>query len=97
MSRLAPAKTALAFGLLIGLWHIAWSALVAAGLAKSFLDFVLRLHFLQFDYRIAPFSLPTAALLVMVTAAVGATFGLLLALIWNGVAGRITNPPGERS
>ena len=88
MPHLAPGKTALAFGLVLGIWHLCWSALVATGIAKAVLDFVLRLHFLEFDYRLAAFSLPTAAMLVTLTAALGAAFGLLLALMWNWVSGR---------
>lgn len=95
--RLEPGKTALAFGLVLGIWHICWAALVGAGLAKPLLDFLLRLHFLEFDYRLAPFSFATAAMLVTLTAALGAAFGLLLALVWNWVAGRKANPSDEFS
>jgi len=97
MPHLAPGKTALAFGLVLGIWHVCWAALVAAGLAKAILDFLLRLHFLQFDYRIAPFSLPDAAMLVTLTAALGAAFGLLLALMWNWVSGRKANQSDDLS
>ena len=95
MPHLPPGKTALAFGLVLGIWHVCWAALVAAGLGKALLDFLLRLHFLELDVRIAAFSLATAAMLVTLTAAAGAAFGLLLALIWNWVAGRRAAPSDD--
>ena len=55
MRTISPAKAAMSVGAVIGLYHLVWVILVAVGLAKPFLDFVLRLHFIQFDYEMAPF------------------------------------------
>jgi NhaP-type Na+/H+ or K+/H+ antiporter len=97
MRNISPVKAALSVGSVIGLYHVAWAALVAMGLAKPFMDFVLRLHFIQFNYQMAPFDLATAAGLVALTFSIGAAFGLVFALVWNWLASRagdeqITDP-----
>jgi hypothetical protein len=61
MRRINPAKAALAVGIVIGLYHLSWVGLVAAGLAKPFMDFVLELHFIQLDYVNVPNDPPTRA------------------------------------
>lgn len=86
MRRLNPLACALSVGIVIGLWHLAWAALVAAGYAQPLLDFVLRLHFLEFKYALAPFAASTAAMLVAVTFAVGFLFGSIFAFVWNWLA-----------
>lgn len=88
MRNISPAKAALSVGLVIALYHLAWVILVAAGLAKPFMDFVLRLHFIKFDYEMAPFDLGTAAALLALTFSIGAAFGLVFALVWNWLARR---------
>jgi hypothetical protein len=72
----------------MGLYHLSWTVLVALGLAKPFLDFVLRLHFIQMSYQMAPFSASTAAQLIVLTFTIGAAFGLVFALIWNWLTTR---------
>ncbi len=76
-------KTGLAVGSFFGLWHLIWSLLVALGLAKPLIDFILGLHFIQYSYSLAPFSLGTAALLVIITALVGYVAGWVFATLWN--------------
>ena len=99
MRTISPAKAAMSVGAVIGLYHLVWVILVAVGLAKPFLDFVLRLHFIQFDYEMAPFDVATAAGLVALTFSIGSVFGLVFALVWNWLAGRagseIENKPGR--
>ncbi len=75
--------TGLVSALVLGIWHAIWSLLVALGWAKPLLDFVLGLHFIQFPYAMAPFNLGTAAMLVVVTAAVGYVVGYLSCALWN--------------
>jgi hypothetical protein len=91
MGRINPAKAALAVGIVIGLYHLAWVGLVAAGLAKPFMDFVLKLHFIQFDYGMSPFDAATGAMLVALTFTIGSIFGLLFALVWNWLAAKPTD------
>jgi hypothetical protein len=93
MRRINPAKAALAVGIVIGLYHLTWVGLVAAGLAKPFMDFVLKLHFIQFDYEMAPFAPETGAMLVALTFTIGALFGLVFAVVWNWLAAK----PADRS
>ena len=82
---LHPLRTGVAVGAFLGLWHALWSGLVAAGAAQAVLDFVLRVHFLQLDVRLAPFDLGLAALLIGVTSSVGFVFGLAFAVLWNWI------------
>lgn len=87
MRHLNPVKTAISVGAVIGLYHLAWATLVASGAAKAFLDFVLMLHFMEIEYQIAPFSAAIAAGLVGLTFVIGGAFGLMFAVVWNGLAG----------
>ena len=81
--RLSVIRTGLVFGVAIGLWHAAWSALVAAGCAQWLVDFILRLHFLAVPAKVQPFDTVTAGTLIGITFVVGFVFGIAFALIWN--------------
>jgi len=83
MQELNKNRAGLIFGSFLGLWHLAWSLLVAANLAQTLLDWIYTLHFLNNPFRVAAFDFATAALLVSVTAVVGYIFGWVLALLWN--------------
>lgn len=87
MRHLNPSKAAISVGTVLGAWHLMWVTLVAIGAAKVVMDFVLKLHFIQLDYTLAPFVISTAALLVGLTFAIGALFGLVFALVWNWLSG----------
>ena len=78
-------KAGLALGLILGLWHLTWSLLVAIGVAQAFIDWIFHLHFIQPPYTIAPFRFGLAAALIAVTAATGYVSGWLLAAIWNSL------------
>lgn len=88
MRHINPVKAAISVGAVIGAYHLAWAALVASGVAKTILDFVLKLQFLQFDYQLMPFSVGTAATLVGLTFAIGSAFGFVFAIVWNWLASR---------
>lgn len=83
MRHINPIKTSIAVGSVTGLWHLAWVTLVGFGWAKSVMDFILRLHFVELRYALAPYAAATAAELVMLTFLIGAAFGLVFALVWN--------------
>lgn len=83
MTQLQIHKTGIAFGILMGIWHFFWSLLVALGIAKPILDFILALHFLNFSFEIREFNLLTAMSLIGITSLIGYTMGIILALIWN--------------
>jgi hypothetical protein len=85
MINLNPHKTGLVVGATLGLWHLVWSILVAAGLAQMLLDFVLQLHMIHLTLQVGPFDLVTAVGLVVVTSAIGYLVGFVLASIWNYV------------
>ena len=93
MKRISPVKAALSVGLVLGLYHFSWVLLVALGVAKPVMDFVLKVHFIQMSYEIAPFSATTAASLVALTFAIGAAFGLIFALVWNWLTSRAETQP----
>jgi thiamine transporter ThiT len=88
MRPIHPLKTGLATGAMLGLLHLVWASLVAAGWGQAVLDFILRLHMLHFEYTVGPFALATAAALVGLTASIGFAMGLVFALIWNRLAER---------
>ena len=80
---ISPWRTGLVFAALLGLWHLVWAGLVAVGAAQPLVDFVLRIHFIDLPVRIAPFDAALAAVLVVVTSAVGWVGGAVLAVLWN--------------
>lgn len=83
--KVSPVRVGVSLGALIGLWHLVWSGLVAMGLAKPLLDFMLWIHFIQLDIPFAPFDPALAAVLVGVTSAVGFGFGWVFAMVWNAL------------
>ena len=88
MRHINSLKAAASVGSVAAIWHICWAALVALGWAQTVLDFILKLHFIQLNYTLAPFALGTATLLVVITFAGGAFFGLAFACIWNWLTGQ---------
>ena len=93
MRHISPAKTGLAVGLVIGLWHAMWVTLVALGWAKAVMDFILRLHFINLTYEMAPFAASTGLMLVSITFVIGAVFGLIFAAVWNWLSDRPEKAP----
>jgi hypothetical protein len=83
MQTISVHKSGLAFGALLGVWHLLWAALVAFGFAQSIIDFVFWMHFIKPIYVIGPFHIGTAVLLVAVTSVIGYLMGLLFAAVWN--------------
>ena len=80
---LNPLRTGVVLGLVIGLWHVIWSGLVAVGIAQKLLDFVLWAHFLNIAASIAAFDPGLAATLVVATTTVGFATGWIFAVLWN--------------
>lgn len=85
--RIEPIRTGLAFALFLALFHACWALLVALGLAQQLMDFVFWAHFIMPPYRIEPFEMGRAVLLVGFVSIFGMLLGWLAALFWNGVAG----------
>ena len=88
MKKLDAHQTGMALGVLLGLFHGFWSALVFLGLAKPLLDFVYSIHFLSNPFAVANFSFSNAVILVIFTTAAGYVFGGIFAWIWNWLHGR---------
>ncbi len=70
-------------GAFLGLWHLAWSVLVSAGLAQELLDWVFDIHMLGNPLVVMPFDMTKAVTLVLFTAAVGYVAGWVFSFIWN--------------
>lgn len=87
MRNISPGRTGTAVGVVFGFWHLMWVSLVAIGWAKPIMDFILKLHFIQLEYDLAPFALGTAVELVALTFCVGAFLGVVFALVWNRLTG----------
>jgi hypothetical protein len=87
MGHLHVGRVGFALGLLFGLFHAGWSALVWAGQAQPLLDFYFKLHFLSNPLQVQDFSLVTAATLVGITFGVGFVLGLVFATLWNVLFG----------
>lgn len=85
MHPINPVRAGLVFSAVLALWHLAWATLVGLGWAQAVLDFILRLHFIDLDLKIAPFNLGTAAALVAVTGLIGFAVGAILAIVWNQI------------
>jgi hypothetical protein len=80
---ISPLRTGLALGGVVGLFHLLWAATVALGVAQPIVDFVFRIHFIEMPLKITLFDAGTAALLVLVTFAIGFFLGNWFAMIWN--------------
>ncbi len=76
-------KVGLAVGSLLGLWHLVWNVLIAAGLAQPFLNFVLMIHSLNNPFVVAPFGYKRAVALIVVTTVFGYVIGWVFAWLWN--------------
>ncbi|KKR95796.1 MAG: hypothetical protein UU47_C0025G0008 [candidate division TM6 bacterium GW2011_GWE2_41_16] len=76
-------KTGLMFGLFFALIHLVWAILIASQYAKPYMDWMLKLHFIQMPYMVLPFDLRTAAMLVGMTFVCGYIFGVLFSWLWN--------------
>ncbi len=87
MNQVRAHKVGLVFGGLVAIVHVVWALLVLLGLAKPFLDWVYGLHFLSFQYSVAPFSSGNALMLVVMAGIVGYLMGYVAGSLWNLVHG----------
>ena len=78
-------KAGLVVGILLGSWHLCWSALVALGWAQPVIDFVFWMHFIKPIYVIEPFAISRPIILVLVTGGIGFVLGSAGAWAWNAL------------
>jgi len=78
-----PIKVGLVFAVVMALWHTTWSILVLLGQAQPLIDFVFWMHFITPPYRVEPFDLNRALVLVGVTFGIGLAVGVIGGVIWN--------------
>ena len=76
-------KLGIAFGALLGATHLSWALLIALGWAQSLMDFVFWMHFIRPIYAIQPFSLSTAATLVVFSTVSGFFIAFVFGVILN--------------
>lgn len=87
MNKVSSLKLGLVFGGIFALIHAVWALMVAAGIAEAYLDWILGLHFMTWEYSINDFDIVNALLLVLVTGVIGFILGSIVALLWNMVHG----------
>lgn len=83
--KLNPSKVGLSLGVFVGGVHVAWSTLVALGLAQGLLDFIFGLHMIANPYQVTGFDVMKAGTLIVVTFLVGYGVGYIFANVWNKV------------
>lgn len=81
--KLHPHKVGLTLGTFAGLGHVLWSALIAMGMAKPLVDWVLSLHFVSVDFALFGFDLMNAVKLVVFASIWGYVVGYVFASVWN--------------
>ena len=86
MNLLNKNKTGFAVGLFYALFHAVWALMIAAGIAESFLDWVLSLHSLTVGFTVHPFGLVRCVLLVLYAFTAGYALGWSFAWIFNLVS-----------
>lgn len=83
MNQVRSHNVGLVFGGMLAIWHALWAIMVLIGLAKPFLDWILGLHFLNFNYSVNPFDFLNALTLVIVTGVIGYIMGYICGWLWN--------------
>lgn len=78
-------KLGLIGAVLLGAWHIVWAVLVATGLGQIVIDFVLWMHMVHVPYVVGPFEPKAAAVLILVSGAMGFVIGWFIACTWNAI------------
>lgn len=80
-------KYGIIFGCFIAIIHAVWALMVAIipGGLQSYLNWILRLHFLKPFYILTAFNITDAILLVIITFVCGYIFGWVFAAVRNMV------------
>ncbi len=78
-------KTGMVLGKFAVLMHLVWSAVVMLGWGQSYLDMVLRLHYLNDPFTVADFSWTSMIGLLVMAFIVAYVVGWVFAYLWNWV------------
>ncbi len=78
-------KVGLLFGALLGGIHLIWALMVFLGVAQMLMDFVFWAHMLHIPITVGPFDTSAAAVLVVMTYALGYALGYAGARVWKKV------------
>jgi hypothetical protein len=76
-------KPALAIATFVALMHALWAALVAIGVAQTYLDWIFPMHFIGNVFEVLDFNIITAALLVIISFVASYVGTLLFGLVWK--------------
>ncbi|MBI5654821.1 hypothetical protein HZC53_04185 [Candidatus Uhrbacteria bacterium] len=82
---LSAHKVGLSVGGFLGLFHLAWSFLVALGFAQALLDMVFNMHMIRPAFMVMPFSWIYSLALVVLTSIFGYVVGYVFSMVWNWV------------
>lgn len=82
-----PMTVALYTGFFLAAFHLLWSLMVALGVGQTYLDWILRLHFVKNPFVVMPFDLNTMITLVVFTFIVGFIVGWVGTMCWNKMFG----------
>ena len=83
MNQVSSHKVGLVLGGMFAILHVVWALMVFIGIAKPFFDWILGLHFLNFQYSVNPFAFFNALILVIVTGIIGYIVGYVCGWLWN--------------
>ncbi len=81
--KVSPIRVGVVLGVVMGIWHAGWAALVAIGWAQTLIDFILYIHFIKLPLTVETFELTRACLLMGVTSLLGFALGIVAGLTWN--------------
>ena len=80
-----PHKAGQVGAIMVGGAHVVWSALMFLGWAQPLADFSMRMHMVHSNIVFGPFDASSAAILIIIAAAVGYGVGYIFARVWNKV------------
>lgn len=83
MKKVNPYRVGLCLGGLFALGHFVWGILVLTGAATNFLDYVLKMHFLNNPFLVMRFELGRWLILLTSSFIAGYFIGVISGILWN--------------
>lgn len=83
MKKINKKQTGLSLGILFGLMHLVWLLALIIGWAESWVNLMLRYHFVSKAYQIESFNLGTGIVGLGGALLCGYVTGWIFAYIWN--------------